>query len=158
MKLFIKRDISDTNSMFTVSDELGNEKYYSLNLKSKTKKAFVITDTQRQTLAKVRRIHFGNAQSFVFKAGKMHITFVLAVTSKGVYTNYYGNNWHICGDVKSKNYTILDVDNTPIAENKNCGEYCELNVSDSANELCSVMTSICINMMNTVDKLVIQAV
>lgn len=158
MKLFIKRDISDTSSMFTVSDEFGNEKYYSMNLKSKTNKAFVIMDTQRRVLAKVRQLNFGGAQSFVFKAGKSHITFVIAITSKGVYTNFYGNNWHICGDVKSKNYSIFDVDNTLIAENKNCGKYCELIVLDSVNELYSVMTSICTNMINTVDKFAIQAV
>lgn len=158
MKLFIKRDISDTGSMFTVSDELGNEKYYSMNLKSKTNKAFVITDTRRCVLAKVRQLHFGGAQSFVFKIGKSHITFVIAITSKGVYTNFYGNNWHICGDIRSKNYSILDVDNTPIAENKNCGKYCELTVLDSVNELYSVLTSICTNMINTVDKFAIQAV
>ena len=158
MKLFIKRDISDTGSMFTVSDELGNEKYYSMNLKSKTNKAFVITDTRRCVLAKVRQLHFGGAQSFVFKVGKSHITFVIAIISKGVYTNFYGNNWHICGDIRSKNYSILDVDNTPIAENKNCGKYCELTVLDSVNELYSVLTSICTNMINTVDKFAIQAV
>ncbi len=158
MKLFIKRDISDTSSMFTVSDELGKEKYYSMNLKSKTNKGFAITDTQRRVIAKVRQLHFGGAQSFVFKVGKSHITFVIAITSKGVYTNFYGNNWHICGDVKSKNYTIIDVDNTTIAENKNYGEYCELTVLDTANELYCVLTSICTNMINTVDKLAIQAV
>ena len=158
MKLFIKRDISDICSMFIISDELGNEKYYSLNLKSKTNKTFVITDTQRNVLAKVRQIPFGGAKSFVFKIGKSHTTFVIAITSKGVYSNFYGNNWHINGEIASKNFSILDVDNTVIAINKNCGEYSELTVIDTANELYCIATSICINMINTVDKLVIQAV
>lgn len=158
MKLFIKRDISDTSSMFIISDELGNEKYYSLNLKSKTNKAFAITDTQRNVLAKVRQIPFGGAQSFVFKVGKSHITFVIAITSKGVYSNFYGNNWHINGDIASKNFSIFDVDNTVIAINKNFGEYSELTVTDSTNELYTIATSICINMINTVDKFAIQAV
>ena len=94
----------------------------------------------------------------MFKAGKSHITFVIAITSKGVYSNFYGNNWHINGEIASKNYSIVDVDNTVIAINKNQGNQCELTVYDSNNELYSIATSVCINMLNTVDKLAIQAV
>ena len=158
MKLFIKRDISDPKSMFTIFDELGREKYYSLNLKSKSNKTFAITDLQRNVIVKIRQIPFGGAKSFVFKAGKSHITFVIAITSKGVYSNFYGNNWHINGEIASKNYSIVDVDNTVIAINENQGNQCELTVYDSNNELYSIATSVCINMLNTVDKLAIQAV
>lgn len=158
MKLFIKRDVSDTSSAFTVFDELGHEKYYSLNLKSKTNKTLVITDTEKNIVAKIRQIPFGGAKSFVFKVGKSHITFVIAITSKGIYSNFYGNNWHINGEIASKNFSILDVDNTVIASNKKYGEYSELTVTDTVNELYSIATSICVNMINTVDKLAIQAV
>ena len=158
MKLFIKRDISDPKSMFAIFDEFGNEKYYSLNLKSKSNKTFAITDIQKNVIVKIRQITFGGTKSFVFKAGKTHITFVIAVTSKGIYSNFYGNNWHIIGEIASKNFSIIDVDNTVIATSKKCGDYCELIVFDIENELYSIATSICINTINTVDKLAIQAV
>lgn len=158
MKLFIKRDISDTDSAFTVFDELGCEKYYAVFTKAKSRNNLVLTDTQNNVVAAIRRLPFVGAKSFVLKAGKAHLTFVIVITSKGVYCNFYGNNWHINGDIASKNFSIFDVDNSVISTHKNCINSSEINIFDKSNELFCIATSICLSLINTVDKLAIQAV
>lgn len=160
MKLFIKRDISADDLGFIVFDELGKEKYYAVfaKTKSKIKFNFVLTDTQKNISAKIRQIPLVGTNTFVFKVGKDHLTFVVVITTNGVFCNFYGNNWHINGDVASKNFTILDVDNSVISTHKNCINCSEVNINDKSNELYCIATSICISLINTVDKFAMQAV
>lgn len=158
MKLFLKRDISTADSAFTVFDELGFEKYYAIFLKSKSTVKINITDTKGNIVLKIRKLPIVGTCTFVFKSGKKQITFVVVCSSKGIFCNYYGNNWHIKGSVASKSYSIIDVDNSLIASQKNCGESYELTITDELNELNCIATSICLSLINTVDKFEVQTV
>ncbi len=158
MKLFIKRDISAGDSAFTVFDELGKEKYYVLFTKTKSTVSLKITDTQNNTVVTIRKLPIVGTNTFVFRKRKNHITFVIVKSSKGIFCNYYGNNWHINGEITTKNFSIIDVDNSVIAIQRKCGEALELNITEDKNELYCICTSVCINLINTVDKLAMQAV
>ena len=158
MKIFLKRDISTGDSGFTVFDELGREKYYAVFVKSKSTVKINITDVNGNIVLKIRKLPIVGTGTFVFKTDKKQLTFVVVCSSKGIFCNYYGNNWHIQGAIASKNYSIIDVDNSVIASLKNCGESAELTISDEANELNCIATSICLSLINTVDKFAVQAV
>ncbi len=158
MKLFLKRDISANDSVFTVFDELGKEKYDILFANKNSSVSLKITDIQKNTVATIRRLPIVGTNTFVFKKNKKHITFVIVNSSKGIFCNYYGKNWHIKGEIATKNFSIIDVDNSVIAMQKKIGDALELNIAEDKNELYCISTSICISLINTVDKLAVQAV
>lgn len=158
MKLFIKRDVSVNDSAFTVFDECGKEKYYSLISKNKSKTKITITDTKNNIVSKMRQMPFFNTETFLIKSDKCNMTLVVIMSSKGLFCKVYGMNWHIAGDIANKNFSILDVDNSVIATHKNSMNYAELVVYDKSNELSSITLSLCISMINTVDNRVAQAV
>ena len=72
-----------------------------------------------------------------------------------------GVNWKICGNIAQKSFSVQDVDNTVIAVQKrvfSSTESYELDVYSPSNELLSISVAGCINMLNTVDNPVRQAV
>lgn len=158
MKLFIKRNTSPDKSCFTVFDEYGNEKYNVSFTGSKAVSKLIVLDNSDNFVLKIRKIPIVGAHTFAFKAGKHHITFVMIISSKGIRGYYYGNNWHINGEIATGNFSIIDVDNSVIALQSKHTDYLELDITDDSDELYCVATSICTNLINTVDKLVIQAV
>lgn len=160
MKLLIKRDVSASNSEFTIYDELGSPKYYAefVRQKTKTKPSILITDAEHNVKAKIRQLPIVGTNTFVFKVGKSHITFVVVPTSKGVYSYFYGNNWHIHGEIITGSFSIIDVDNSVISSQQKCGAYRELSITDDSNELYCISASICTSLINTVDRLAVQTV
>ena len=62
------------------------------------------------------------------------------------------------GDVISKNFSIVDVDNAQICNHIKHPLGCELEIADAQNELICLMTALCVNMINTVDKREVQVV
>lgn len=158
MKLFIKRNISPDKSCFTVFDEYGNEKYNATFTGSKSVSKLIVSDIADKTVLKIRKIPIVGTHTFAFKSGKHHITFVMIISSNRILGYYYGNNWHINGEIAKGNFSIIDVDNTVIATQSKHTRYIELNITDDSDELYCVATSICTNLINTVDKFAIQAV
>lgn len=158
MKLFIKRNISPDKSCFTVFDEYGNEKYNATFTGSKSVSKLIVSDNADKTVLKIRKIPIVGTHTFAFKLGKHHITFVMIISPNGILGYYYGNNWHINGEIAKGNFSIIDVDNTVIATQSKHTRYIELNITDDSDELYCVATSICTNLINTVDKFAMQAV
>lgn len=158
MKLFIKRNTSPDKSCFTVFDEHGNEKYNVSFTGSKSVSKLIVSDNSDKAVLKIRKIPIVGTHTFAFKAGKHHITFVMIISSNRILGYYYGNNWHINGEIAKGNFSIIDVDNSVIATLRKHTDYSEINITDDSDALYCVATSICTNLINTVDKLVIQAV
>lgn len=158
MKLFIKRNISPDKSCFTVFDEYGNEKYNATFTGSKSVSKLIVSDNADKTVLKIRKIPIVGTHTFAFKSGKHHITFVMIISPNGILGYYYGNNWHINGEIANGNFSIIDVDNSVIATLRKNTDYSELNITDDCDELYCVATSICTNLINTVDKFAMQAV
>lgn len=158
MKLFIKRNISPDKSCFTVFDEYGNEKYNATFTGSKSVSKLIVSDNADKTVLKIRKIPIVGTHTFAFKSGKHHITFVMIISPNGILGYYYGNNWHINGEIANGNFSIIDVDNSVIATLRKHTDYSEINITDDCDELYIVATSICTNLINTVDKFAMQAV
>ncbi len=160
MRLFLKRDVSLGESAFVVCDELGENKYFADVGKTKVGGKFyiIISDAEGQTAAKIRELPIVGTKTFVFKVNKSHITFVILPTANGLSCNFYGNNWHINGDLSSKNFTIIDVDKSVILRHIKHTDHCELEIERESAELYCVAASICANLINTVEKFAVQAV
>ena len=159
MKLHLKRDLSAVDAGFTVFDESGMEKYRAVSVKTKvTKKTnLLLLNSQGETAAKIRRLPIVGTYTFVLKVAKSHITFVIVPTKNGILSYFYGNNWHINGSIAAKNFTIIDVDKSVILSHRKHTDYCTLEIFDEDNELYCVAASICANLINTIEKPVVQA-
>ena len=99
MKLFIKRNTSPDKSCFTIFDEHGNEKYNASFTGSKSVSKLIVSDNAEKAVLKIRKIPIVGTHTFAFKAGKHHITFVMIISSNRILGYYYGNNWHINGEI-----------------------------------------------------------
>ena len=135
MKLFIKRNTSPDKSCITVYDEFGNEKYKASFTGSKSVSKLIVSDSADKAVMKIRKIPIVGTHTFAFKAGKHHITFVMIISSNRILGYYYGNNWHINGEIAKGNFSIIDVDNSVIATLKNNPDYIEIPTYDE-NYLC----------------------
>lgn len=158
MKLFIKRNISSEKNAFVAFNEQGNEKYNIVLRKKKSYYGFDIISTDGNLVCKVRKIPVGNVNTYSIKDNCRRVTFVCVPVSDTIKCHFYGVNWHVTGNAISKNFCIMDVDNSVIATHKMIASDYELNVFDNANELISLATCICINLINTVDNRATQAV
>jgi uncharacterized protein YxjI len=158
MKLFLKRDISAEDTAFVVYDELGKEKYFIKSKNNKNNLAFNIVDKDNKTAAKIRKLPMVATTTFVFKVGKTSITLVCVPFANEIKFHYYGKNWHIAGDAVTKNFSIVDVDNSIIASGRKVLSDFELNIYNEDEMLYCIATSVCINLINTVDNRVTQAV
>ena len=160
MRLFLKRDVSMGESAFVVCDEQGREKYRASVDRTKVggKYRIIVNNTGGQTVCKIRELPIVGTKTFVFKVNKKHVTFVAVPTAKGIYSYFYGNNWHISGELGSKNFVIIDVDKSEILRHSKHMDYCELDIFRDSEEMYCVAVSICANLINTVEKLAVQAV
>lgn len=158
MKLFIRRNISAEKSAFDIYNEQGYEKYNIILKQKKDFTGFQIISVEGDVMCKVRKMQIGNMSTYSIKDNSHRVRLVCVPVSAEIKCQFYGVNWHISGDAFSKNFGIIDVDNSVIATHKKVISDCELNVFDTANELVSVAVCICINLINTVDNRAAQAV
>ncbi len=163
LKLFINRDISTSDICFVISDELGKEKYNAVIKKSrhnvpKSTIKLDIVDGEKIVVAKIRKLPVVGVSSFSLKTQKSVATLVIVNSVSGMQCRFYGNNWRLCGDLASKNFSIIDVDNAVICCQRKTPLYCELEITNSENELTALLAALCVNMVNTVDKLAVQTV
>lgn len=163
MKLFIRRDISSSDICFVIFDELGKEKYSAMLKKSrhsvsKNSIKLDLIDEHKTVVARIRQLPIVGVRSFSLKTDKSAATLVIMTALNSAQCRFYGSNWHIVGNIAAKEFTIIDVDNAVIsAQHKHNSGY-ELMIQDSVNELIALLTALCINMINTVDNRIIQAV
>lgn len=163
MKLFIRRDVSPADTCFVIYDELGKEKYRAVLKKSRhtvnqNSIKLDIFDEYKTVVAKIRQLPIVGVKSYSLKTDNSAATLVIMTALNSVQCRFYGNNWHIIGNIADKEFSIIDVDNAVIsAQHKQNSGY-ELVIRDSSNELISLLAALCINMINTVDNRAIQAV
>lgn len=160
MTLFLKRTISADNPLFVICDMSGNEKYTVNRVQSKVlpQKRLLVTDSQDKPVVRIRRLPIAGSSTYALRMGKKRVTFVNIITAKGVYSHFYGNNYHIRGTIAAKNFDVIDVDNTLVLSHRRRHGYCELDISDGADELFCIAVSVCANMMNIIEKTALQAV
>lgn len=158
MKLYIRRNTSADNAAFDIYNEQGYNKYRFIQNDKKGYYGFEIVSVDGKSVCKVRKIPIGSVSAYSIKTGNRRVKLVCVPVSADIKCRFYGVNWHITGDTVSKNFGILDVDNSVIATQKILLPDYELNVFDKSNELVSIAASICIDLINTVDNRATQAV
>ena len=163
MKLFIKRDTSTKLSGFNVFDELAKLKYTVHYKKSGSVTKLCIEDTNNCQLGVIRRIKVSGVCVYLISfKGKGSISTLINCNKDNFMCLLYGTNWRICGDIRTKNFSIIDVDKTAIAMQKrlfsNSTAAYELNIKSKENELAALAVAVCINLINTVDNFATQAV
>lgn len=163
MKLFVNRDISACDICFEIYDELGREKYKAVQRRAaqavqKKTAGLDIIDNGKAVCARIRQLPIVGVSSFSLKTPKTAATLVIMNAHAGVSCKFYGNNWHILGDIASKEFSIIDVDNAVIASQGKKSSGFELEIADPENELICLAAALCINMINTVDKPAFQTV
>lgn len=158
MKLFLKRNKSAEETQFFLYDESGNERYRTENKKTRvtSKLNMIITDSHGSEAARIRQLPIAHA-AFVIKVNRTHITFIALPTSKGIYSYFYGNNWHINGDIASKNFEVINVDKSVVFSHRSEARCCAIEIFDEPNELYCVAASICANLINIVNKPAVKA-
>ncbi len=154
MKLYLKRDRSADNVLFAVFDECGNEVYRVVSVSTKVTKRtnLLLLHTDGTVAGKIRRLPIVSTYTFVLRVKKSHITFVIVPVKNGVLSYFYGNNWHINGSIAAKNFTVIDVDKSVILDHRKHSDHCTLEITHPENELYCIMTAVCANLMNTVEK------
>lgn len=158
MKLFLKRNPAAENIIFIIYDELGNEKYKVTEKKTKANTSYLVQNTDGKAVCKIRKLPLVSTNSYVFRFNKKSITFVCVPIKNDIKCRYYGINRHIKGDIISKNFSIVEVDNSVVAtHNRILSDY-EINIINEPEELFAVATAVCINLINIVDKRVTLAV
>lgn len=158
MKLFIRRNISTDKAAFNVFNEYGYEKYHIMLKRKKGYSGFEVISVDGDVVCKVSKIQIGNVITYSIRDNCRKVRFVCVPVSSEIKCQFYGVNWYIAGEAISKNFSIMDVDNSVIATHKMVMSDYELNVFDKANEIISIATCICINLINTVDNRATQAV
>ena len=159
MKLHLKRDVSAGGAAFTVYDESGQLKYRVAEVSTKvTKKTnLLVLDSVGETAAKIRRLPIVGTYTFVLRVKRAHLTFVFVPTKNGILSYFYGNNWHVNGNIAAKNFTIIDVDGSVILSHRKHADHCTLEIFDAENELYCVAAAVCVNLINTIEKPAVQA-
>lgn len=154
MKFYLQRDRSADNICFSVSDETGVEKYRVISVSTKVTKRtnLVLLNADGNTVGKIRRLPIVSTYTFVLRVKKSHITFVIVPVKNGILSYFYGNNWHINGSIAAKNFTVIDVDKTVILTHRQHANHCTLEINHADNELYGIMTAVCANLINTVEK------
>ena len=146
MKLFIKRDKTVDDSLFVVLDEECNEKYYVTGSKS----TIYLTDLSETVLMKIKQLPLPALRAYSITAYNRNIKFILNSNPTAVNCYYYGNSWHIRGDVFTKSFDIIDADNSLVATHclrySKSGDGVELNVFAENRELFCIATAICVNL------------
>ena len=151
MTLFLKRTRSADDPLFVICDKSGNESYRVNYAPGKifSQQRLLVTDAQGRTAVKIRRLPIAGSCTYALRMGKKRVTFVNIITAKGVYSHFYGINYHIRGAI---------VDKTLVLSHRRHSGYCELDIADGADELFCVAVSVCANMMNIIEKTALQAV
>lgn len=161
MKVFLKRETTSGNVIFTVKDCMGDDKY-TVTAKEGTpmSKAYIKDNSGIKRLV-IRRINLPMYSLYSISAGGERISLV---TSHGTVPEciFYGISWHIRGDVRKKSYDIVDADNSVVAAVSKAGvgkcDALALNIFCEQRELFSIGVAVCLSMEKAVDCEVFQTI
>ena len=150
MKYFIKRDVCADFGAFEIYDETGIEKYLAEFSKSKRSRKIIIHSAD-EIFVKIRCLSVSNIIACNINAGGKKMRILMGVNRNELVCICSGVNWKICGNIAQKSFSVQK-------RVFSSTESYELDVYSPSNELLSISVAVCINMLNTVDNPVRQAV
>jgi len=151
MILYIKRDITDITSRFTVFDETCTaEKYLVTGTHSAAgEKMQIVPANGSEVLLTIKKIPLPVLHTYSISDKKESIKLIVNNAGKTGTCYYYGISWRIRGTIETGSYDIVDADNTVIASHikrwSSCGDGFELNVNNEDRELFCIATAVCLN-------------
>lgn len=160
MKLYIKRDVSDEKSRFSVLDSDCKEKYRIEKVRSVFGEKLAILDKEKITCLTIRRFALFFFDVFYISTKNESYYLLLSKSQGNIRCKFYAISWRIRGDLVTKSFDIMDADNTVVAthiKRWGCGGAgCELNVFDKSRELFALAAVTCINTLQTTETAAMQ--
>ena len=155
MKIFLKRDTSTSDSLFTVFDELCKEKYFV----TRSKNTIRIVDLSDSVVMKIKRMPLISVNAYSLIVSGKSVRLIINPNDR---LYYYGLPWHIRGELMTKSFDIIDADNSLVATHcerfSKLGDGYELNIRGEDCELFWIGTAVCVNLTQRVKQPKLQTV
>ncbi len=162
MKRFLKRDSSVQQICYTVFDELGNELYYAVNDSPYNFHNYEISDLNNNKLCTVHCLPLPVFYAYNIFDGKDRIKLIFNKNPSIPLISFFGISWRFSGDVLTKNYEIIDTDNTVLLSHRCCWtggiDSYEIEIFDEPREILLLASTICIDKIQTADSKLLQTV
>lgn len=161
MKVFLKRETTPGNVIFTVKDCMGDDKYTVTAKEGTPMSKAYIKDKAGANRLVIRRINLPMYTLYSISSGGERISLVTSHSNLQECV-FYGISWRISGDVRKRSYDIVDADNSVVAAVTKAGvgkcDSIALNIFCEQRELFSIGVAICLCMEKTVDCEVFQTI
>ena len=161
MKVFLKRETTSGNVIFTVKDCMGDDKYRVTSKEGNPMSKIYIEDTSGVKRLVIRRIKLPLYTLYSLTAGGERISVVTSHTNLEECI-FYGISWHISGSVRRRIYDIVDADKSVVATVTKAGvgncDAIALNIFFVYRELFAIGTAICFSSEKAVENEVYQTI
>lgn len=161
MKVYLKRDKSNDNSRYIVTDELGVKMFTVCGRFTKNAEHLYIMHDEL-CVAKIRNTSISLLRTCHVKTDRDDFRIVIASKHDKTAITYHGVNFRIRGNVTLKSYDILDVDNSVLAcvqkRYNTSNETLELNIDNDKNLLSCIASAVCLNTSCLNDALTLQTI
>ena len=118
MKLFIRRETSGGTAVFGVFDELGYLKYTVESSAEKRKQRMLILDSKKRPVSEILHKQFV-LDYYTIRCGSR--LYVLVPYCKECFSfAIYGSTYRFGGDISSGEFSLFDVDKSPVMTQKKC--------------------------------------
>ena len=145
MKLFIRRETSGGTAVFGVFDELGYLKYTVESSAEKRKQRMLILDSKKRPVSEILHKQFV-LDYYTIRCGSR--LYVLVPYCKECFSfAIYGSTYRFGGDISSGEFSLFDVDKSPVMTQKKCwtrfGEGYELELYLANQEQFALSVALC---------------
>lgn len=155
MKLFLRRDNSDSNSRFIISDNLGHEKYIVTGRRTASTDKMILSDMSGTPLVTIRVAPFHVFYAFSISDGKERFSMTATQIRTSTEFRFHGISWVLCRSRDRHSFEIIDADKTSVMLQSadrylSTGAY-ELEIYTEHRELFCIAAAICADVINYAD-------
>lgn len=155
MRLYLKKDSTTQLSRFVVLDNLGKEVYFVLKRDDFHNGSRIITDINFNKLCSITSIPLPFMKAYTIKDSKDIVRLVFNKNINRFVCYYYGISWRFRGDIITKNFEIVDHDNTVLLTQKNNWNYSndgfQIDILYEDRALLLLSSAVCIDQFEVAD-------
>ncbi len=160
MKIYLTRDKSEENSRYLVYSDTGQVLYKIIGKsKSSVERTYIMRDDI--CVAKIRDARLGPIRTCYVSQADLSYHLVFTTVKNKTSISFHGLSFHIRGDIISKSYDILNIDNSVVAcvcrRYNKTADALEININDKNFELACIAAAVCFNCACTTDLPALQA-
>lgn len=150
MKWYIKQSNADGDELFVIYNDVGQPAFYVRNEKTPLYNRMVMQNVAKMTVAKINRIGVHTLSRYdIIIDGRDNVRVVQNLTASAPKFTIRGANWHFRGDLISRSFDILDVDNSILMTHGHCwgvkGECFAAEINGVQNDLTCLCIAIVID-------------